>query len=252
MAKIRKNREIYFIPNFLSSMNILFGFLSFHATLQEKYKWAAYWIIIAAILDAFDGIIARLTKTESEFGAQLDSLADAISFGTAPCFLLYFWGFKSTISSNIGIFFSFIFLIAGVLRLARYNTLQKDKPDRKYYLGLTVPSASLLIATLVLLQPQPLQEKLFAFLLVSLVLILSICMVSTIRYRNFLYFDFQHGIDLKTALLAIIIISSIIVFPKKILLIFFSLNVISGPATHVFNLSRKKVFKSVKEKESNY
>lgn len=250
MENIKKFREIYLIPNSLTIFNIFFGYLSVFAAFRGKYLWAAYWIIIAAVVDAFDGIIARLTKTQSDFGIELDSLADAFSFGAAPSFLLYFWGFRLVSHSDISIFFSFIFLAASILRLARYNILQKNRIDKRFYTGLTVPSAALLLAAIVLYHPQPIRVKLYMFLLAILVIILSLCMVSTIKYKNFLSFNFRRGIDLKTALLIAIIFSSLILFPRIFLLFYLSINVLSGPSTYVFNLSKRKIQKKLRPKKA--
>lgn len=247
---MKKFGGIYLLPNFLTIVNIFFGFLSLSATFHREYTWAAFWIIISAVLDAFDGIIARATKTQSEFGIQLDSLADTFSFGAAPSFLVYFWGFSQVGLPSFGIFFSFIFLTAGVLRLARYNTIQKFKTDRKFYKGLTVPSASLLIAAIVLYSPQPIRVKLYAFLFAFLAITLSLCMISSINYKNFLSFNFHQRIDPKTALFITIIFSSLVVFPKICLLTVFSLNVLSGPTTHAFNILKKKAQEKLKQKKA--
>lgn len=250
MKNIKKFQGIYPLPSFLSIINIFFGYLSILASFREKYLWAALWIIFAAVMDAFDGIIARSTKTQSDFGIQLDSLADAFSFGAAPSFLLYFWGFGLVGSSGPGIFFSFVFLAAGILRLARYNILQKNRKDRKFYTGLTVPSASLLLAAIVLFHPQPIGVKLHSIFLALLVIILSLCMVSTIKYKNFLYFNLHQRIDLKTTLLICIIFSSLIVFPNILPLFYFSINVLSGPSTYIFNILKKKIQTNLKQKKA--
>ncbi len=252
MEKIKKIRAIYLLPSFFTNLNIFFGYLSILATFREKYLWAAYWIIIAAVMDAIDGIIAHSTKTQSDFGIQLDSLADAFSFGAAPSLLLYSWGFRGAGFPGFGIFFSFIFLAAGILRLARYNIIQMSKPNRKFYTGLTVPSASLLLAAIVLWHSQPIRTKLSTFLLAILVVILSLCMVSTIKYRNFLSFSFRKKINLQTTLLIAIIISSLIVYRHIFLLIFFAINVLSGPSIHTFKLLKKKIQKkSMPHKNGN-
>jgi len=245
-----KFRKIYLLPNFLTIVNIFFGYLSLSATFRGKFLRAAFWILMAAVLDAFDGIIARATRTHSDFGIQLDSLADAFSFATASSFLIYFWGFGQVHPSSIGVFFSFIFLIAGILRLARYNAFQKFKIDRKYYTGLTAPSASLFLVAIVLKYPEPVKGTLHTLLIAILVLGLSLCMISTIKYRNFLNFNFHQIIDPKTSLIIAIIISSLIIFPKVGLLVLFSFNVASGPSTQVFNFFKKKTLKRSSQKEA--
>lgn len=230
-------REIYLLPSLFSIAGIFFGFLSLISCFHESYSRAAFWIIMAAIMDGLDGIIARSTRTHSDFGAELDSLADAFSFGAAPSLLLYFWGLR--VAGTPGIFFSFIFLSAGILRLARFNVLQRAPTDRKSYIGLTIPSASILIASVVFFHSQPLETKLSAFLMALVTLCISFCMISTIRYKNFLNFNFRKRIDLKTALLVAIIIASLIFYTKFFLLFFFTLNVLSGPSVSLFNLLKK-------------
>jgi CDP-diacylglycerol--serine O-phosphatidyltransferase len=233
--------EIYLLPSFFSLFNVFFGFLSLLSCFHGKYSWAAFWILMSAVMDGLDGIIARSVGAQSEFGAQLDSLADAFSFGGAPSVLLYFWGLR--VAGTGGVFFSFIFLASGILRLARYNVLQKSQKGRKFYIGLSVPSASLFMASLVLFHPQPLGTKTSAFLLALAIIVISFFMVSTIRYRNFLNFRLRQRINLTTGLLLAILIASFIFYTKIFLLAFFTVIVLSGPVTDVFNLVKNKVQK---------
>jgi len=250
MQTIHRRTELYLLPNLLTVVNVFFGYLSILSTFHGKYKWAAFWIFIAALMDAFDGIVARLTKTTTEIGIQLDSLADVISFGSATSFLIYFWGFFWIHPASFGIFFSFVFLAGGMLRLARYNILQKFKPDRKYYVGLTVPSASLFLAAIVFFKPQPLNVKLHSFFIAFLIIFVAGCMVSRIKYRNFLYFNPQKRIALRTAFIYVIIFASVVLFPKILLPIYFSINIVSGPVEHVFRrLKHQKQKVAVKQSE---
>jgi CDP-diacylglycerol--serine O-phosphatidyltransferase len=244
--------EIYLLPNLLTLTNVSFGFLSVLAAFDGNYSRAAFWIIMAAIIDGLDGIIARATGTQSDFGIQLDSLADCFSFGAVPTILLYFWGFRHVDASGSSFFFSFIFFIAAILRLAQYNSLQKQKPDRRFYKGLTTPSASLLIAAIVLNHPEPLSVKLHTFVLAFIVIVLSSCMLSNIKYRNFLNFNFRYRIDILTAFLLAILLISILIYPNIFLIVYFSLNVLSGPSTYLYEQlknRRQKAF-SLKKEES--
>ena len=253
MKTDKKFGAIYLLPNFLTLINVFFGFLSVLAVFDGNYSKAVFWIVMAAIIDGFDGIIARATRTQSDFGSHLDSLADAFSFGAAPAILLYFWGFRHINPSGSSFFFSFIFFTAAILRLARYNVLQKQKPDKRFNKGLTTPSASLLIAAIVLNHPQPLSIKLHTFILAFIVIALSFCMVSNIKYRNFLNFNFRHRIDILTAILLAILFISLFIYPKIFLLFYFSLNVLSGPSMHFYDLlknKRQKILFSRKKDES--
>lgn len=245
----KKYGEIYLLPGVFSLSNVFFGFLSLISCFNGKYSWAAFWIIMSAVMDGLDGIVARSTGAQSDFGVQLDSLADAFSFGGAPSVLLYYWGLQ--VAGTAGVFFSFIFLASGILRLARYNILQKTLKSKKYYIGLSVPSASLFMASLVLFHPQPLGTRSSAFLLALAIIVVSFFMVSTIKYRNFLSFRLRQKINLSTGLLMAILIASLIFYTRIFLFAFFTFIVLSGPATHVFNRARNKVKKQSRLEQSH-
>jgi CDP-diacylglycerol---serine O-phosphatidyltransferase len=159
----------------------------------------------AILFDTLDGRIARLTKTTTEIGIQFDSIADVLTFGIAPAVLVYAWGYGSTFPDGsqlhkLGWFLSFMFLICGALRLARFN-VQATRPrtlaegsakvDKKNFLGLPIPAAAGLLAALIHFAPQPLltyggdQSTLYAGLLMGVVAVLGALMVSTIRYSSF-------------------------------------------------------------------
>jgi CDP-diacylglycerol--serine O-phosphatidyltransferase len=229
-------RDIYLLPSFCSLGNLFFGFLSLFATFHGRYAWAGFWVICAATMDALDGIVARSSRTHSDFGRELDSLADAVSFGAAPAVLLYFWGLRG--ARTAGLFFAFVYLAAGVLRLARYNVRSVLQTDRRHYTGLTIPSSSMFLSSIVLLHSRPLVDDTAVFLVALLALFLAFCMVSTIPYRNFLSFNLRKRINLRTALLIAIIISSLIFYPKIFLVSFFTINVLSGPAALLFKRLR--------------
>lgn len=240
--KIKINKKmprIYFLPSLFTLTNLFFGFLSLTATFYGKYRWAALWIILAACLDGLDGLVARATKTNSDFGIQLDSLADAVSFATASSLLVYFWGLKT--AGPAGLFFSFLIAVAGVLRLARYNIRTKTQTDRRYYQGLTVPSAAIFFSSLVIFHPAPNYDRTIAIYLAGVVLVISLLMVSTLRYKNFITVFLNHPIDIRSALFLAVIISGLLFKPKYFLLIFFTANVLYGPVDYLV-LKLKKSF----------
>ncbi|HSA96591.1 MAG TPA: CDP-alcohol phosphatidyltransferase family protein, partial [Acidobacteriota bacterium] len=145
------HRGVNVLPSLFSLTNLFFGFMSILLTFQGRYRPAAVLIIIAALMDGLDGLVARATHTPSDFGIELDSLADAVSFGLATSILLYYWGLE--MAGPPAVFFSFVFLTAGVLRLARYNVRTKVLSDRKHYQGLTVPSAAIFMCAIVNFHP---------------------------------------------------------------------------------------------------
>ena len=145
MAKLRFTPSV--IPNLFTAMNMFCGFLSIVNTSQQKYFYAAWLIIIAAIFDALDGVMARLTNSSSELGVELDSLSDIISFGTAPAFLFYsLYLFQYEIW---GILISSSLLIAGGFRLARFN-IQLVGFDKKFFKGLPIPTAAIVLTSFML------------------------------------------------------------------------------------------------------
>jgi len=215
------------------------GFLSIHASIQGKYSLAALFIIVAAVLDAIDGIIARATNTQSEFGEELDTLADSFAFGASTSFLIFFWGLQQTAASH-AVIISFIFLAAGILRLANCTILPRITDDRKYYLGLTVPSSSVLLAGIVIYHPQPIEAGIQTFFLAILVFALSLLMISNLKYKNLFHFNFRRTTNIFTVMAAIIIISACILYPLCFLLIAL-LYILSGPARFILGFFKQSL-----------
>lgn len=244
----RKYAEFPLLPALFTLTSSLFGFLSLIFCFQGRYSWSAFWIIMAAIMDGLDGIVARSIGAQSEFGVQLDSLVDSFSFGAATAVLLYFWGLGTV--HTAGVLICFIFLASAVLRLARYNVLQKTQKSRRYYIGLTVPSASLFMASIVLLHPQPLLKRQAAFFLAVAILIVSFLMVSTLRYPNFLDFQLRKRINLSSAIIVACLVAGFVFYTRILLLAFFSLNVLYGPAAYILKAIKSKTRKGLKPKES--
>jgi CDP-diacylglycerol---serine O-phosphatidyltransferase len=213
-ARKRPPRAAYALPTLFTAGNIFLGFLSIvrsiHGALHfttnaalasADFEVAAKTIGIAAATDFLDGGVARLTNTTSEFGRELDSLADVISFGIAPAVLAYTWGTQFVTTSSapvldqfhrIGTFLAFLFLVCGAARLARFN-IQKNpvprnpgKPNRKYFVGLPIPAAASMIAAVVYaLDSYPVTDLFPAILWLLLLVLLSFLMVCTWRYRSF-------------------------------------------------------------------
>ena len=172
------------IPNLFTAMNMFCGFLSIINTSQGKITYAAWLIIIASIFDALDGAMARLTKSSSELGVELDSLSDVISFGAAPAFLIYtiyLFHFDAW-----GIIISSLLMIAGGFRLARFN-VQLVGFDKSFFKGLPIPGSGIAVASFVLgfySLETGFPEPIIPFI-IPLVLILSYLMVSRIKYDTF-------------------------------------------------------------------
>jgi CDP-diacylglycerol--serine O-phosphatidyltransferase len=214
-------KGLYLIPSAFTAANIGMGFFSVMASLRgfqllgsatpdlnaaaAHFDSAAIAIGWALLFDMLDGRIARLTKTTTEIGIQLDSIADVVTFGIAPAVLAYVWGYGTTLTEGSDVhrlasFLSFMYLLCGAFRLARFN-VQSSRPrilaegtpkvDKKSFVGLPIPVAGGLIAALVHFSPAPLtyfgpeKAKLYSGLLMVLVGFLSLMMVSTLRFSSF-------------------------------------------------------------------
>ena len=211
-------KGLFLIPSAFTAANICMGFLAVifslrgfqithtDAVLASSYfDYAAIAIGLAILFDTLDGRLARMTRTTTEMGVQLDSLADVLTFGIAPVTLLYGWAVgpsfpDGTSLHSIGIFALFVYLMCGVLRLARFN-LQATRPrilaegtpkmDKKNFVGLPIPPAAGLIASIVHFSPQPINTYgasfagFYSVLLMILSLSLGGLMVSKIRYTSF-------------------------------------------------------------------
>jgi CDP-diacylglycerol--serine O-phosphatidyltransferase len=211
----RPRRAAYALPTLFTAGNIFLGYLSILASFRgammaatggagaaEQFGVAAKAIGAAVFLDGLDGRIARMTNTTSDFGREMDSLADVVSFGIAPAVLAFSWGVQflgpgmgDKIRSqifNAGYFISFLFLLCGAARLARFN-VQKNpipknpgRPDRKYFVGLPIPAAAAMVAAVVwAFGAEPLAWWPASVVWLGLLLLLGFLMVSTWRYYSF-------------------------------------------------------------------
>ena len=213
-------KGLYLLPSAFTAGNIGMGFLSVMESLRgfqilgrgtpdlvlasEHFDRAAIAIGFALLFDTIDGRLARLTKTTTEIGVQLDSIADVVTFGVAPAVLAYVWGYGSTLVEGTDLhrfafFLSFLYLICGAFRLARFN-VQASRPrvlaegtakvDKKSFVGLPIPAAACLIAAIVHFSPTPLKfaphrAEVLAIVMMVLVAFLGLLMVSTLRFTSF-------------------------------------------------------------------
>jgi CDP-diacylglycerol---serine O-phosphatidyltransferase len=192
-VRVNLRNSLFLLPNLITLSSVFCGFqaivLCAEGASEQAFLRAALLIIYAMFFDILDGRVARLTKTQSALGVQLDSLADVISFGVAPATLVYRWSLAPL--GDVGRLACFAFVAAGVLRLARFNvlsTLDSGAPKRagKYIVGLPIPGAAGILVSLVVANDSVagrLAER--SLVLLAVVLVLSACMVSTIRFRSF-------------------------------------------------------------------
>ena len=178
----RARRGIFILPSLLTVGNVLAGYASIIAAQQGDFARAALLLGAAAILDNLDGRVARATGTTSPFGVQFDSLADVLSFGVAPAFLVFRWGMEGL--GRWGWVASFLFLICGAMRLARFN-IQPSGGDKRYFIGLPIPAGAMVLGAIIFYHPEPITDVGLALAVLFLVLMLSGLMVSRLRYYSF-------------------------------------------------------------------
>ncbi|MFN3306133.1 MAG: CDP-diacylglycerol--serine O-phosphatidyltransferase [Candidatus Kapaibacteriota bacterium] len=179
---LRITRSI--VPNSLTLANLFSGFIAIIYVSQDKFMLAALFILLAAIFDLIDGLTARLVQSASEFGVQLDSLSDVVSFGVVPSFMLYKIYFYQY--GDFGLIVSGLPLICGVLRLARFNVQTNAYQDKMFFTGLAIPSAAFFIISYLIFYHTSdlLPENVRGFTIFAVTIISSISMVSTIKFFN--------------------------------------------------------------------
>jgi CDP-diacylglycerol--serine O-phosphatidyltransferase len=242
----KKNFLVAF-PSVLTIFNLCVGFLSLLASMHGYFLIAGWLIILAAVVDGLDGVMARLTGTSSPFGVELDSLADAVSFAAATSLLFTLWSIQEL--GRVAVALGFIFLSAGVLRLARYNLLQTKQKNRSFYVGLTVPSASLFVAAIIITFSEPSAHFFYKFFLILMMPLLSFLMVSRIHYPNFIHLLYHRRPNLPRILLTGLILASFYLYPHLSLLVAASVNVSSGPLRDAWRLTQKYILARKKGNE---
>jgi len=212
----RHRRGVYLLPSLFTMGNMWCGYACVVNAMRGDYETAAPFIGFAYLLDALDGRIARLTGAESEFGLQLDSLADVVSFGIAPAVLAYAWGLQPL--GRLGWAAGFVFVACAAMRLARFNIQSAGGGDKRYFVGIPSPAAAGVIAATVFFYPSGLNDYRAALPALAVVLIPAVLMVSTIRYRSFKDLDLRSRRSFRVVLLISVIIVAIWTHPRGVLL----------------------------------
>jgi CDP-diacylglycerol--serine O-phosphatidyltransferase len=224
-ASGRLRRGAYLIPSLFTTANLLCGYIAVVRSLKGEYEWAAVAIFVAALLDRLDGWVARLTGTQSEFGVQLDSIADIISFGMAPALVVYLWGLAHL--PKPWSLAPFLYLAAGATRLARFN-IQAPVQDRRFFVGLPIPAAACVIAACIFYSPARLVDPLTSILMSLLVVVLGVLMVSRLRYRSFKEIDLRSRIPWAMVALMAVAYFVVAASPQIVALALSFLYVLSG------------------------
>lgn len=246
-VKRRLSRGIYVIPTLMTMLNIFFGFRSILNSTRaieaitdgrgdlavQHFETACLSLFIAAVFDTFDGMIARALGATTEFGKEYDSIADVVTFGAAPAVLVYCWGLRELPAGGA---VAFIFLIAGSLRLARFNVMA-GKADHRYFVGLPIPAGALTLASIIYYAPSPIATQRFAIVMMVVTVAVAFAMVSPIRYRS------QKGLVHKKepSLISFVAIGCILAIafwrPREFLFVGAICYLASGPLTRLWSIA---------------
>lgn len=231
-----RRRGIYLLPNLFTTGALFAGFYAITSAMSGRFETAAVAIFVAMILDGLDGRVARLTNTQSEFGAQYDSLSDMVSFGVAPALVMYLWAFSSL--GKVGLFAAFVHTAGGALRLARFNT-QLTSADKRYFQGLPSPAAAAILAGFVWVSLEN-QYSIEIVKYVALVLTMTtgLLMVSNFRYSSFKGIDLKGKVPFFMAIAVMLGIAFVMAQPAMLFYLFLAY-AISGPVVTLVMRRRK-------------
>lgn len=231
-------KGIYILPNLFTTAALFAGFYAIVQAMNGQFEYAAIAIFIAMIMDGLDGRVARWTHTESDFGAQYDSLSDMVSFGLAPSLVMYEWALSGL--GKLGWLAAFLYAAAAALRLARFNV--QTGGDSRYFTGLPSPSAAALIAGLVwvLHATYGVPGKEVSFIALGFTVFAALSMVSNIRYHSFKHLNVKDRVSFVTVFAVVLIFVLISLDPPQVLFLGFLGYAISGPLFASFRLYQRR------------
>ncbi len=233
-----RSRSIYLLPNAFTTAALFCGFYAIVMAMNLKFSEAAIAIFVAMVLDSLDGRVARMTNTQSEFGAQYDSLSDMVSFGAAPALVVYEWSLRGM--GKLGWIAAFVYCVGGALRLARFNT-NMTIVDKRYFQGLPSPAAAALVAGFVWLM----DDLRFAGADLSwaswvITMYAGMTMVTNVPFYSFKDFHFRKAVPFIAILLVVAIIVAISSDPPKVLFGVFVLYGLSGYVVYAWQFIKGK------------
>jgi CDP-diacylglycerol--serine O-phosphatidyltransferase len=251
LPKSTHPRGIYLLPNLFTTAALFAGFYAVIAGMKGYFDLAAMAIYVAMVADTLDGRVARLTNTQTAFGAEYDSLSDMVAFGISPAILMYSWCLSHL--GKMGWLAAFLYTAATALRLARFNTQANDQ-DKRYFQGLPCPAAAGVIAGAVWLassfgMTDGLVNAIPAAVLTVLVAGL---MVSTIRFHSFKKIDLKGKVPFFVVLISVLILAAIALEPPQVLFTGFFVYALSGPVLTLQQIRKmRRVAKASRKNKKN-
>ena len=198
-----RRRGIFLLPNLFTTAALFAGFYAIVQAMNGRFDQSAIAIFVAMVLDSLDGRVARLTKTQSAFGAEYDSLSDMVSFGAAPALIVYEWALRGM--GKLGWFVAFLYVVGAALRLARFNTML-DVADKRYFQGLPSPAAAALVAGFVwIVDDNGIDPEGVRWVALGLTLFAGLTMVSNFKFYSFKTINLRRSVPFAVVILLALI-----------------------------------------------
>jgi CDP-diacylglycerol--serine O-phosphatidyltransferase len=221
-------KGIYLLPNLFTTAGLFAGFYSIVSSMQGRFELACMTIFIAMLADGLDGRVARLTNTQSAFGAEYDSLSDMIAFGLAPALLAYTWSLHTL--GKIGWLVAFFYVASTGLRLARFN-VQGAEEDKRFFSGLACPAAAAVMGGFVwvMLEYGVTDGTTLPYIVSALVVLCAALMLSSVKYYSFKVFDFKNHVPFTVLIVVVLAVMAIAMDPAQVLFYAFAAYMVLGP-----------------------
>lgn len=233
-----RRRGIYLLPNLLTTASLFAGFYAIVQAMNGRFEFAAVAIFVAMVMDGLDGRVARLTRTQSAFGAEYDSLSDMVSFGVAPALVMYVWALKGM--GKLGWLAAFVYCAGAALRLARFNT-QLEVADKRFFQGLPSPAAAALIAGLIwVMHDYQVKGSEIRWIAWGVTVFAGLTMVSSLRYYSGKDINLRKSVPFVAMLLVVMAFILISIDPPQVLFGVFALYALSAYALWGWRRIRRK------------
>jgi CDP-diacylglycerol--serine O-phosphatidyltransferase len=233
-----RSRGIYLLPNAFTTGALFCGFFAIVMAMNQRFEHAAWAIFVAMLLDGLDGRVARLTNTQSEFGAQYDSLSDMVSFGAAPALVIYEFSLRGL--GKLGWIAAFVYCAGAALRLARFNT-NIEVVDKRYFQGLPSPAAAALVAGFVLLLVDlDVDGVIYPWQAWAIAIFAGLTMVTNVPFYSFKELNFRKSVPFIAVFLIALVFALISIDPPKVLFPIFCAYGLSGYVVYFTRLAKGK------------
>ncbi len=241
----RRRRGIYILPNLFTTAALFAGFYAIVQAMEGQFASAAAAIFVAMVLDGLDGRVARLTNTQSAFGAEYDSLADMVSFGAAPALIVYEWALKDL--GNVGWIAAFIYCAGAALRLARFNTTI-DSADKRFFVGLPSPAAAALIAGMVwVANDNDIAGADVVWLVAALTVFAGLSMVCNVLFWSGKDINLRKSVPFIVVIAVVLVFALVSSYPPGVLFALFLIYAASGHLIQVWRWIKRRRHTSPQE-----